>query len=30
MAAFYFFHAWDWNRAEAEALRAIELNPKLI
>jgi TolB-like protein/lipoprotein NlpI len=29
MAALYFFHAWDWNRAEAEARRAIELNPNL-
>ena len=27
MAAFYFFSAWDWNKAEAESLRAIELNP---
>jgi TolB-like protein/DNA-binding winged helix-turn-helix (wHTH) protein len=29
MAALYLFHAWDWNRAEAEARRAIELNPNL-
>jgi len=29
MAALYLFHAWDWNRAEAEAQRAIELNPNL-
>lgn len=27
MAAFYFFNAWDWKRAEAEELRAIELDP---
>jgi TolB-like protein/DNA-binding winged helix-turn-helix (wHTH) protein len=27
MAAFYFFSAWDWHKAEAESLRAIELNP---
>ncbi len=27
MAAFYFFGAWDWHKAEAESLRAIELNP---
>jgi len=29
MAALYLFHAWDWNRAQAEARRAIELNPNL-
>src|SRR5258706_6514033 len=29
MAALYLFDAWDWNRAEAEAGRAIELNPNL-
>jgi TolB-like protein/DNA-binding winged helix-turn-helix (wHTH) protein/Flp pilus assembly protein TadD len=29
MAALYLFHAWDWNRAEDEAQRAIELNPNL-
>ena len=29
MAALYLFYAWDWNRAEAEAQRAIELNPNL-
>jgi TolB-like protein/DNA-binding winged helix-turn-helix (wHTH) protein/Tfp pilus assembly protein PilF len=29
MAALYLFHAWDWNRAEGEAQRAIELNPNL-
>jgi TolB-like protein/lipoprotein NlpI len=29
MAALYLFHTWDWNRAEAEARRAIELNPNL-
>ena len=27
MAAFYLFSAWDWHRAEAESLRAVELNP---
>jgi TolB-like protein/DNA-binding winged helix-turn-helix (wHTH) protein len=27
MATFYFFSAWDWHKAEAESLRAIELNP---
>ena len=27
MAAFYFFSGWDWHKAEAESLRAIELNP---
>jgi tetratricopeptide (TPR) repeat protein len=27
MAAFYLFSAWDWHKAEAESLRAIELNP---
>lgn len=27
MAAYYLFSAWDWKRAEAESLRAIELNP---
>jgi tetratricopeptide (TPR) repeat protein len=27
MAAFYFFNAWDWHKAEAESQRAIELNP---
>jgi TolB-like protein/DNA-binding winged helix-turn-helix (wHTH) protein len=27
MAAVYFFSAWDWHKAEAESLRAIELNP---
>ena len=29
MGALYLFHAWDWNRAETEARRAIELNPSL-
>jgi TolB-like protein len=29
MAAVYFFHMWDWNRADAEASRAVELNPNL-
>jgi TolB-like protein/DNA-binding winged helix-turn-helix (wHTH) protein len=29
MAALYLFHAWNWNRAEDEAQRAIELNPNL-
>jgi TolB-like protein/DNA-binding winged helix-turn-helix (wHTH) protein/tetratricopeptide (TPR) repeat protein len=27
MAAWYFFSAWDWKRAEAESLRSIALNP---
>jgi len=27
MAAYYLFSAWDWKQAEAESLRAIELNP---
>jgi len=27
MAVFYLFSGWDWPKAEAEALRAIELNP---
>jgi TolB-like protein len=27
MAAWYFFSAWDWQRAEAESLRSISLNP---
>jgi TolB-like protein/DNA-binding winged helix-turn-helix (wHTH) protein len=27
IAAFYFFSARDWHKAEAESLRAIELNP---
>jgi TolB-like protein/DNA-binding winged helix-turn-helix (wHTH) protein len=27
LAAFYFFNAWDCHKAEAESLRAIELNP---
>jgi tetratricopeptide (TPR) repeat protein len=27
MAAIYFFAKWDWQRANAESLRAIELNP---
>ena len=27
MAAYYFFNRWDWQKAEAEELRAIELNP---
>jgi TolB-like protein/DNA-binding winged helix-turn-helix (wHTH) protein len=27
LAAYYYFHAWDWRRAEAESRRAIELNP---
>jgi TolB-like protein/DNA-binding winged helix-turn-helix (wHTH) protein len=27
MAAWYFYSAWDWKRAEAESLRAIALNP---
>jgi TolB-like protein/DNA-binding winged helix-turn-helix (wHTH) protein len=27
MAAVYFFSVWDWHKAEAESLRAIELNP---
>jgi predicted Zn-dependent protease len=27
MAAFYFFNRWDWQKAEAESLRAIELDP---
>jgi TolB-like protein/DNA-binding winged helix-turn-helix (wHTH) protein len=27
MAAIYFFYARDWHKAEAESLRAIELNP---
>jgi TolB-like protein/DNA-binding winged helix-turn-helix (wHTH) protein len=26
-AAVYLFHAWDWQRAEAESRRSIELNP---
>src|ERR1700722_5824101 len=29
MAALYLFRAWDWNHAEAEARRAIELDPNL-
>jgi TolB-like protein/DNA-binding winged helix-turn-helix (wHTH) protein len=29
MAALYLFNAWDWTRADAEAGRAIELNPNL-
>ncbi len=27
MAAYYLFNRWDWRKAEAESLRAIELNP---
>jgi TolB-like protein/DNA-binding winged helix-turn-helix (wHTH) protein/Flp pilus assembly protein TadD len=27
MAAIYFFDKWDWQRADAESRRAIELNP---
>ncbi len=27
MAALYLFNKWDWRQAEAESLRAIELNP---
>ena len=27
LAAYYFFHAWDWHRADAESQRAIALNP---
>jgi TolB-like protein/DNA-binding winged helix-turn-helix (wHTH) protein/Tfp pilus assembly protein PilF len=27
LAAYYFFSAWDWHRAEAESQRAIALNP---
>jgi len=27
MAALYLFNAWDWQRANAESLRAIQLNP---
>ena len=27
LAAYFLFHAWDWQRAEAESRRAIELNP---
>jgi predicted Zn-dependent protease len=27
MAAYYLFHAWDWQRAEEESKRAIGLNP---
>ena len=27
LAAFYLFNGWDWPRAEAESLRAIQLNP---
>jgi TolB-like protein len=27
LAAWYFFGAWDWKRAEAESLRAIAVNP---
>ena len=27
LAAYYFFDAWDWHRAEAESQRAIALNP---
>jgi TolB-like protein/DNA-binding winged helix-turn-helix (wHTH) protein len=27
LAAFYFFDAWDWHRADAESQRALALNP---
>ncbi len=27
LAAYYLFHNWDWQRAEAESKHAIELNP---
>ncbi len=27
MAAFYLFYRWDWQRAERESARALELNP---
>jgi TolB-like protein/DNA-binding winged helix-turn-helix (wHTH) protein len=27
MAAYYLFNQWDWQKAEAESVRAIELNP---
>ena len=27
LAAYYFFDAWDWHRAETESKRAIALNP---
>ena len=29
MAAFYFFHEWNWKKAEEEERRAIELNPNM-
>ena len=29
MAAFYFFHQWNWKKAEEEERRAIELNPNM-
>ena len=29
MAAFYFFHRWNWKKAEEEERRAIELNPNM-
>jgi DNA-binding winged helix-turn-helix (wHTH) protein/Tfp pilus assembly protein PilF len=29
MAAFYFFHQWNWTKAEEEEQRAIELNPNM-
>jgi TolB-like protein len=27
MAGYYFFYRWDWERAERESARAVELNP---
>jgi len=27
MAAYYFFYRWDWEHAERESARAVELNP---
>ena len=27
LAAYYFFNAWDWHRADAESQRAVALNP---